>query len=92
MEENVSNLSLIRQACRIKPFGRQQNFRTVQIQSTCRRQTKEGPNNKLFLDIVENIVGKGENAGNQHFLLFPQCFPELSFRSCRKTRHCVVQD
>ena len=25
---------------------------------------------KLF----ENIVGKGENAGNQHFLLFPLCF------------------
>ena len=23
----------------------------------------------------EIIVGKGENAGNQHFLLFPQCFP-----------------
>ena len=22
----------------------------------------------------ENIVGKVENAGNQHFLLFPQCF------------------
>ena len=22
----------------------------------------------------ENIVGKGENAGNQHFLLLPQCF------------------
>ena len=22
----------------------------------------------------ENIVGKGENVGNQHFLLFPQCF------------------
>ena len=22
----------------------------------------------------ENIVGKGENAGNQHFLLFPQYF------------------
>ena len=21
-----------------------------------------------------NFVGKGENAGNQHFLLFPQCF------------------
>ena len=21
-----------------------------------------------------NIVGKGENAGYQHFLLFPQCF------------------
>ena len=22
----------------------------------------------------KNIEGKGENAGNQHFLLFPQCF------------------
>ena len=22
----------------------------------------------------ENAVGKGENAGNQHFLIFPQCF------------------
>ena len=26
--------------------------------------------NKTF----ENIVGKGKNAGNQHFVLFPQCF------------------
>ena len=25
-------------------------------------------------DRVANIVGKGENAGYQHFLLFPQCF------------------
>ena len=25
-------------------------------------------------DRVENIVGKGENAAYQHFLLFPQCF------------------
>ena len=28
---------------------------------------------------VENIVGKGENAGVQHFLLFPQCFQKASF-------------
>ena len=27
---------------------------------------------------VENIVGKGENAGYQHFLLFPQCFQKAS--------------
>ena len=26
------------------------------------------------LNGVENTAGKGENAGNQHFLLFPQCF------------------
>ena len=30
-------------------------------------------------DRVENIVGKGENAGYQHFLLFPQCFQKFSF-------------
>ena len=27
---------------------------------------------------VENIVGKGENDGYQHFLLFPQCFQKPS--------------
>ena len=31
---------------------------------------------KLVLGRTENIVGKGENAGYQHFLLFPQSFPE----------------
>ena len=30
------------------------------------------------LDRVENIVGKEENAGNQHFLLFSQCFQKSS--------------
>ena len=25
-------------------------------------------------ELFENIMGKGENAGHQHFLLFPQCF------------------
>ena len=28
-------------------------------------------------DRIENIVGKGENAGYQHFPLFPQCFKNL---------------
>ena len=28
---------------------------------------------------IENIVGKGENAGYQHFPLFPKCFQKLSF-------------
>ena len=34
---------------------------------------------KILLGSVENIVGKGENDGNQHFLLFQQCFQKLSF-------------
>ena len=29
---------------------------------------------KFVLGRVENILGKGENAGYQHFLLFPECF------------------
>ena len=34
---------------------------------------------KFVLEWVENIVGKGENAGYLHFLLFPQCFEKVSF-------------
>ena len=30
-------------------------------------------------DRIENIVGKGENAGYQHFLLFPQSFQKAAF-------------
>ena len=30
------------------------------------------------LDRVENTVGKGENAGCQHFLLFQRCFQKAS--------------
>ena len=31
-------------------------------------------------DRVENIVGKGENAGYQHFLPFPQCLQKPSLQ------------
>ena len=34
---------------------------------------------KFGLEQVENIVGNGENAGNQHFLLFLQCFKQASY-------------
>ena len=34
---------------------------------------------KFTWERVENIVGKGENTGYQHFLLFPLCFQKLSF-------------
>ena len=33
---------------------------------------------KMTILGVENTVGKGENAGYHHFLLFPQCFPKPS--------------
>ena len=45
----------------------------------------------FVFDSVENILGKGENAGYQHFLLFPQCFQKASFLGVVKSRDCVVK-
>ena len=39
-------------------------------------------------DGVENIVGKGENAGYQHFLLLPQCFQKVSILRLLKVGLC----
>ena len=40
---------------------------------------------------VENILGKGENAGYQYFLLFPQYFQKGFFPSVFKSLHCAVR-
>ena len=40
---------------------------------------------------IEKIVEKGENAGNQQFLLFPQCFPKPSYLGSVKSRDHVVK-
>ena len=42
-------------------------------------QVKVGKTAEFVPDIVENNVGKGENAGYQHFLLFPHCFQHICF-------------
>ena len=39
---------------------------------------------KLVMGRVENIVVKGENAGHQHFLIFPQCFQRVSYTGSLK--------
>ena len=39
---------------------------------------------KFVLGRVKNIVGKGENAGCQHLLLFPQCFQKAPFSGSLK--------
>ena len=38
----------------------------------------------LFFEREENIVGEGENAGHQHFLLLPQCFQKTYFSGSLK--------
>ena len=60
-------------------YIKQLNFKLVQIESICRQQNKSTYNDDFCLDRVENIVDKGENAGYQHFLLFPQCFQEAFY-------------
>ena len=41
---------------------------------------------KFVLEMVENIQRKGENAGNQHFLLFPKYFLTASFSRSLKVQ------
>ena len=42
-------------------------------------RTKLTEKMKFILEMVENILGKGGNAGYQHFLLFPQYFQKTSY-------------
>ena len=37
-------------------------------------------------------MGKGENAGNQHFLLFPQCFQKVSYTDSLKVVNVWLKD
>ena len=46
---------------------------------------------EFVLGRIENIVGKVENAGYQHFLLFSQCFQKASYMGVVKSRDCVVK-
>ena len=41
-------------------------------------------NIKVVFHRIENIVGKEQNAGNQHYLLFPQCFQKAFSSSASK--------
>ena len=47
---------------------------------------------KFVLDKVENIVGRGENTGYKHFLLFPQCFREYYFGVVKSRDYVVMSE
>ena len=46
---------------------------------------------KVVFRTIGNIVGKEENAGYQHFLLFPQCFQKPFSLKCVKSCHSVLK-
>ena len=58
---------------------KQKVFRLVQTEAFADNKVNETEKLKFVLGRVENIVGKGENAGYQHFLLFLQSFQKASF-------------
>ena len=33
---------------------------------------------EIFVELLEYIAGKGENAGFQHFLVFPHCYQKFT--------------
>ena len=48
---------------------------------------------KFLFEHLKNIVGKGEDADDQHFLLFPQCFhsEKASFPDSQKCLDCIIK-
>ena len=46
---------------------------------------------KRYCSVIEYILGKGENAGYQHYLPFPQYFQKVFFRRIEKPWDCVVK-
>ena len=65
-------------------FSKQQNFTPNQIESICRGQNKCVSKQEFCFGRIENIVGKLENAGYQHFLLFPTMFSLKLLSQCRQ--------
>ena len=58
-------------------FTEGQDFIPSNNESIYRRPSKSNWKFEFARGTVGNIVGKGENAGKQHFLLFPQCFQKM---------------
>ena len=46
---------------------------------------------RFNLERLENILGKGESASYQSFLLFLQCFSNPAFLGSLKTQESVVK-
>ena len=54
--------------------------------------TDKQANLKRFFGGKENLVGKGKNAGYQHFFLFPKCFKCVLFENIvgKEKKYCLL--
>ena len=67
------------------------NFRLYQLKGFAASNFKFDENGRKIFHKVENNVGKGEIAGYEQFLLFPQCFSKDLYCRHIKTRACLVE-
>ena len=56
------------------PLSDDKILRLLRLKASADDNINVTQNVKVVFPWIENIVGKEENAGYQHFLLFPQCF------------------
>ena len=69
-------------------FYQTTKFQTLKLKAFANKKINLSQKLKLAWERIENIVQKGENAGNQHFLLFPKCFLKTTFSGLLKLEMC----
>ena len=62
----------------IRPFPKQKLWAKTKLKALADDKSNVAKLPISLFDRVENIVGKGENVGYQHFLLSPQSFQKTS--------------
>ena len=76
LEENIGPLDLKHHVC-FNPFPNHKFLDVTKLKAFADDKLNVAKMTIFLFDRAENTVGKGENAGYQHFLLFPVCFPKL---------------
>ena len=66
------------------PITRRQILDCSKFKESADDNLKFYENNQKFSKWIENIVGKGEIACYEQFLLFPQCFQNVCFPGASK--------
>ena len=61
------------------------------LEALADNKVKVTKNLKFVVGSVENIVGKNENVGNQHFPPFPTMFSKGFYFKVVKSQYCVVK-
>ena len=85
-EKLIVTSKMLSPRLRLKPFPNDKMLDVTNLKAFANNKLNIARLMIYLLDSVENMVGKGENAGYQHFLLFPQCFPKPSHLGSLKVR------